>query len=41
MSPVACPRLVEVSNPLNMCRLPEENAELAKDFYGPWTLAYT
>ncbi|KAI5411580.1 hypothetical protein KIW84_056589 [Lathyrus oleraceus] len=40
VSHVACPRLDEVSNPLNTCHLPDENVKLTKDFCGPWTLAY-
>lgn len=40
VSHVACPRLDEVSNPLIMYHLPDENVKLTKDFCGPWTLAY-
>lgn len=40
VSPVACPRLVETSNPVIMCALTEENVELTKDFFGPWDLSY-
>lgn len=40
VTPVACPRLKEPSNPLITCAILEENLEMTKDYCGHWDLSY-